>query len=78
MPFSSISPSVGTYSLVSSFTKVDFPEPFAPTMHSFSSPRIVRLSPLITNLSLPGYLNDTFLNSITESAPKVGVRLPLT
>ena len=45
-------------------------------MHSVSPLLIFRLKFFKISLSLPGYLNETFLNSITASAPKVGIESP--
>ena len=76
-PSSRISPSVGTYNRVISLIKVVLPEPFAPTMQSFYPQLILRLRCLKEYVSLPGYLKDTSLNSMTECFWNDGLSLPL-
>ena len=67
IPLSVISPSVGSYSLQSSFTSVDFPQPFLPTRAIFSPIRHFRFMSLRVYSSLSGYLNQTCLNSNSYS-----------
>ena len=67
IPLSVISPSVGSYSLQSSLTSVDFPQPFLPTRAIFSPIRHFRFMSLRVYSSLSGYLNQTCLNSNSYS-----------
>src|ERR1035437_9789766 len=65
MPLISISPSVTLWKRSSSLMIVVFPAPFSPTKAIFSPLLIFTLKSFKINRSVFGYLNETFLNSIT-------------
>ena len=62
--FINISPFVGSYNFVNNFTIVVFPAPFSPIRATFCSAEIENDIPFKIHSSVPGYLNQTSLNSI--------------
>ena len=67
MPFKRISPFCGVYILNNKFINVDLPLPFSPTKQKVFLKLIFIFTSFNAKLSLPGYLKDTFLNSIVKS-----------